>query len=374
MTGTIFDFFTIWGDYDFRRLRIQEADIVAFALLSYATFENTDFYKQVKNENKFFEIKKFAQEGFEKLNKTNLIPNGYSKFLHRFFSIKRYKRIKIGYFDDEVNKDKKIQFFAFTISFSNFNIVCFRGTDTSIVGWEEDLNMAADEYVPSQIAALNYVNKILENDEKDLIILGHSKGGNLAYYSFFKTSEENKKRIKKVYNFDGPGFRNDTFDYQKYSKNLAKVVPNDDIVGILFDTSDNYKIAKSNSVNVFAHDLSSWILDEENDFKTIKYVKKLTPSSEALKISFNSWINTLNNDEIKEITILIFKIFYSNNQRNIMNLRVDLIKSAKVYFSTLTNEDKKVRNDFSRKILEFIKLYFSNLFDLKKTHIFLRRK
>ena len=148
----------------------------------------------------------------------------------------------------------------------------------------------------------------------------------------------------------------------------------DDIVGILFDTSDNYKIAKSNSVNVFAHDLSSWILDEENDFKTIKYVKKLTPSSEALKISFNSWINTLNNDEIKEITILIFKIFYSNNQRNIMNLRVDLIKSAKVYFSTLTNEDKKVRNDFSRKILEFIKLYFSNLFDLKKTHIFLRRK
>ena len=118
MTGTIFDFFTKWGDYDFRRLHIQEADIVAFALLSYATFENTDFYKQVKNENKFFEIKKFAQEGFEKLNKTNLIPNGYSKFLHRFFSIKRYKRIKIGYFDDEVNKDKKIQFFAFTISFS----------------------------------------------------------------------------------------------------------------------------------------------------------------------------------------------------------------------------------------------------------------
>ena len=374
MTGTIFDFFTKWGDYDFRRLHIQEADLVAFGLLSYATFENTDFYKQVKNENKFFEIKKFAQEGFEKLNKTNLIPNGYSKFLHRFFSIKRYKRIKIGYFDDEVNKDKKIQFFAFTISFSNFNIVCFRGTDTSIVGWEEDLNMAADEYVPSQIAALNYVNKILENDEKDLIILGHSKGGNLAYYSFFKTSEENKQRIKKVYNFDGPGFRNDTFDYQKYLKNLAKVVPNDDIVGILFDTSDNYKIAKSNSVNVFAHDLSSWILDEENDFKTIKYVKKLTPSSEALKISFNSWINTLNNDEIKEITILIFKIFYSNNQRNIMNLRVDLIKSAKVYFSTLTNEDKKVRNDFSRKISEFIKLYFSNLFDLKKAHIFLRRK
>ena len=223
MTGTIFDFFTKWGDYDFRRLHIQEADLVAFGLLSYATFENTDFYKQVKNENKFFEIKKFAQEGFEKLNKTNLIPNGYSKFLHRFFSIKRYKRIKIGYFDDEVNKDKKIQFFAFTISFSNFNIVCFRGTDTSIVGWEEDLNMAADEYVPSQIAALNYVNKILENDEKDLIILGHSKGGNLAYYSFFKTSEENKKRIKKVYNFDGPGFRNDTFDYQKYSKNLAPI-------------------------------------------------------------------------------------------------------------------------------------------------------
>ena len=108
--------------------------------------------------------------------------------------------------------------------------------------------------------------------------------------------------------------------------------------------------------------------------KTIKYVKKLTPSSEALKISFNSWINTLNNEEIKEITILIFKIFYSNNQRNIMNLRGDLIKSAKVYLTSISKEDKQVKNDFHRKISEFIKLYFSNLFDLKKAHIFLRRK
>ena len=83
MNATIFDFLDKWGDYDFRRLHIQPTDFLIFAILSYATFENTSYYKENKDKNKFFDIKNFYKEGFDNLNKTNLIPNGYVKFISR---------------------------------------------------------------------------------------------------------------------------------------------------------------------------------------------------------------------------------------------------------------------------------------------------
>ena len=71
MNATIFDFLDKWGDYDFRRLHIQPTDFLIFAILSYATFENTSYYKENKDKNKFFDIKNFYKEGFDNLNKTN---------------------------------------------------------------------------------------------------------------------------------------------------------------------------------------------------------------------------------------------------------------------------------------------------------------
>lgn len=372
--ANIFDFFEKWGDYDFRRLHLQEADIIAFGLLTYTSFEETKYYKSLENKDSFFELSRFAKEDMKELNQTNLVPGGYKKFLNKIFSIKRYKRIKVGYFKDEVSTDLGVQFFAYTISFSSFNIICFRGTDTSIVGWEEDLNMAVKKIVPAQVEALNYVKKIASIDDKKLYILGHSKGGNLAYFSFFNVDESVKNRVEKVYNLDGPGFKIDEYEYAKYSKKLAKIVPNDDIVGILFDNSNDFSIAKSNSLSIYAHDLATWELDKNTDFKNIKYVQKLTPSSEALQHAFHDWIKELDEEEVSQFIVYIFKIFYSNNQHNIMNLKVDLIKSAKIYIKWISNNTPENGFEIKKHSLSFLKLYFQYLFLIKKPKLANRRK
>ena len=103
-------------------------------------------------------------------------------------------------------------------------------------------------------------------------------------------------------------------------------------------------------------------------------MNKLTPTSQAFSKSFNEWIQKLDDNEIKEFTIFIFNVFYSNNQRNIMNLRGDLIKSAKVYLTSISKEDKQVKNDFHSKCLNFIKLFISNLFYSRKLYSLLRRR
>lgn len=69
--------------------------------------------------------------------------------------------------------------------------VAFRGTDGTLVGWKEDFNMAVRCPVPSQESAYRYVDSIMErsagflsvSSAPDIMIGGHSKGGNMAAYA-----------------------------------------------------------------------------------------------------------------------------------------------------------------------------------------------
>ena len=81
--------------------------------------------------------------------------------------------------------------------------------------------------VPSQEAAVEYINSTCQYIRGRLYIGGHSKGGNLAIYSAVKCSERVRKKIDCVYNNDGPGFdvnmikkceiSGDVTAYQKHS-------------------------------------------------------------------------------------------------------------------------------------------------------------
>lgn len=58
-----------------------------------------------------------------------------------------------------------------------------------------------------------------EKYKDDLIIGGHSKGGNLAVYSAVFCKDSVKNRIERVINADGPGFDKSvilTDNYKKY--------------------------------------------------------------------------------------------------------------------------------------------------------------
>ena len=56
------------------------------------------------------------------------------------------------------DEDRDMQFAAVTFSLpDSSHYVAFRGTDSSIVGWHEDFNMAFESPIPAQLAAVDYL-------------------------------------------------------------------------------------------------------------------------------------------------------------------------------------------------------------------------
>ncbi len=86
-------------------------------------------------------------------------------------------------------------------------IIVYRGTDSSLIGWNEDMNM---NYMPKaygQDVAADYLREIAQKYPNDKIYLaGHSKGGNYAEYALSVAEPELQDRIIRALSFDGPGF------------------------------------------------------------------------------------------------------------------------------------------------------------------------
>ena len=115
--------------------------------------------------------------------------------------------------------------------------------------------------VPSQEAAVEYINSTCQYIRGRLYIGGHSKGGNLAIYSAVKCSERVRKKIDFVYNNDGPGFDVNMIKSAKYQAMLPlikSIVPENSIVGMLLEHDEDYIIVKSSQSGLMQHDAMSW--------------------------------------------------------------------------------------------------------------------
>ena len=75
-----------------------------------------------------------------------------------------------------------------------------------------------------------------------IIIGGHSKGGNLAMAASMEVDNNIFNRIKKIYNFDGPGFRRQEIETEKFKRVNEKtinILPSGSLVGILMENQEN---------------------------------------------------------------------------------------------------------------------------------------
>ena len=358
------------GNKSIEELPICETDILILNCLSYCAFINSPKYDP-KMENKFFDFSIFDdKKDYKILAEPFLTPgNEYSNFIEQFFKCERYKKLKFGHVMNHFSKEKDAQFFATTYRLGKSTIIVFRGTDNTIAGWKEDFNMALMDVVPAQKCAELYVEKVAKKLRGNFIVSGHSKGGNLAYYSFFNSPDELKERISFVYNLDGPGFKNDNYDYEKYKDKILKIVPNDDIVGVLFDTSNNYKIVPSTKIGVFAHDLLTWNLDRSKNLTELIVVSNLTPFSNAFKLTINDWFYSYDETYIKEMTDFIFTFVDLNDRNTLGEIVKDFIFHGHIFSSEFDKMDEKKKNIVYKMSKKFLKLYIKNLFSNDDTKL-----
>lgn len=168
--------------------------------------------------------------------------------------------------------------------------VTYAGTGPEVTSWLEDGRMATTASgVQAQKAASEYLNSVMKEysgDEfsgDDFIVAGYSKGGNEALYAGIMLNDDDRKRLYKLRNFDGPGMgsellENETFtdQYKDLKEHLGDKLyclsPQNSVVGHLMNNHDTYvyfqSCDKDLSSGMMAHDYKNWVFNADGSLVT----------------------------------------------------------------------------------------------------------
>lgn len=356
------------GNKSFLDFPFCEADLVVIALLSYCNYEQSSITKNKDLYNSFTNIRDFMDENTKKRITNNFFkPNEFLSFLEMFNKSSRYDNVELGFFEENKSNRNEIQFFGLTFFIDDKIFVTFRGTDRSVVGWQEDFDLVLKDIIPSQEEAKNYLFKMVNLLKKPVYVLGHSKGGNLAYFAYYFNDINVQDMVIKVYNLDGPGFKFDTKKlYKKNKEKLVKIVPHDDVVGILLNDPSELIICKSSEVNVNAHDLLTWQFDFFNKYKTLTRTKELTIYSETLKITINEFIKDIGIDNVKDVKTAIFEIVKINKVKDVIYIYEAALKNIHNGLTEMRRENPEQVKQMEQLIKQFLKLYAKNFRKLEE--------
>lgn len=367
----IIDYLDWRGDLTFEHSPLNEVDALIFCQLAYLNFTNlapADFESSIKLSELsqiFFASSDFASRS----DLGMLIDPRSNELLQKAGKSQRFKNVEIAAFVAKYDHENEEQFSAVTFVLNQGGLlekqqvfVAFRGTDDTIVGWKEDFNLAFLDKVPAQEDASAYLTRAALSFKKaELFIGGHSKGGNLALYAAAHLEEKAKKNLSAVYNFDGPGFSQETLDSDEFFSIKTKVhsvYPQFSIVGMLFHHYDSYKIVQSDEKLVMQHNPFSWFT-LATEFKS---KEDLDSGSEIFFKSFNKWFEPLLPEQREQFIETLFGLLESTNAVTNSDLSRDALKNTGKIIKAFASLDSEIRDSAMHLVGEFIKTIVSESF------------
>ena len=272
---------------------------------------------------------------------SSIAANYSRKFMHAMAISPRFADAELLDFECVLDRKNSAQFAVFAIRLAGIILIAFRGTDTSYTGWREDFEMSYKGRILSYSLADSFVKGILDKYDENIVMCGHSKGGNVATYLLSQL--EDASRVEHVYSFDGPGFRTQGLFLGKEDRleKFSKIIPQSSFVGVLFSNETDIEIIKSGSVMLMQHIPLFWYV-KNNDFI---YLKKRTLSSRYLEKTINAWIESLEDNERERFTNIIFGELDKLDAKDFVSFFKKLFKQFKpVYeaYLALDMEDKKL--------------------------------
>lgn len=224
----------------------------------------------------------------------------------------RFSGLRVGAFAERFDTDEQTQTAALTFLLPDGTLVLsFRGTDDSLVGWKEDFNMAFQYPVPAQRMAADYICAVAKLWPGDMILTGHSKGGNSAVYAAMNAPAKIRKRIAAVYSLDGPGFPEHVVTSEPYLSTVSKVhkiVPDSSIIGMVLETPEPCVVVKADCEGLMQHFAFAWQVDGDAFVR----VDDIAPSSHEFNSSFNRWMTSLSREEREHAVDALFQVIHAS--------------------------------------------------------------
>lgn len=351
----IVDFINEYGDKDFEELPFGEVDGLILSQFSY--FRWDDIIPDLKHNDEnvsFLDMVKLIdpQVGYP----NDLYPKDANEALiEAMVKSKRYGTMSCNYMSSRTSESVETQFAAFVCFLKGtVPVVVFRGTDSTIIGWKEDFNMAFSKPVTGQRLAALYLNQAGLRIKGDFIVAGHSKGGNFATFAAMNSLSEIKKRIWRIYSFDGPGFRPEIlegYNYGEIEDRVFKLIPQSSIVGIILDGDANFATVKSNALGgVLQHNPYTWMVEGEA-FLRAEYVRR---KSVVMHESLNQWVMQLDEEQLAILVDTLFGVVGAAEATTLTDLLNDWKKNLNLIFNAVTNVDKETWNELKDIMKELI--------------------
>ena len=352
--GTVYDYLTWRGDLTMRAAPFCEVDSLILSMFAYLDMQDIVPAPGEEGELSVWAASKAFLERYPDPKKSKmgvLIPKDIVKMMRAMRSTKRFGTLKMSGYVNLIDPETELQFSAVTFLMADGTaIVTYRGTDDTLVGWKEDMNMCFLPVVPAQIKAVEYLKNVTKEHKGKLILTGHSKGGNLAVYAAVHSDAAIRERITAVYSNDGPGFGKnilDDPDYREIRPRICNLVPQSSVVGMLLEHDENFTVVKSRQKSGFLqHNGLSW----EILGNSFVHLKDVTSDSRKLDRTVNQWIRDMTPEQREEFAEAVYQLFSVDGAQTL----TDLVAARKKWFSHTKSLDPKVHETIQKMLSELI--------------------
>ncbi len=359
--ANIFDYLKWRGDLMLENDPLNEVDALILSRLSYLPFDgivSSHSYKKIT-------VEKAAKSLLHSDKNMSMLACKEDKPLAEALSKSpRFKNLLLSGYENSIDEEKQMQFSVVTIELDkNTHFISFSGTDNSVVGWQEDFNLAHMFPLPSHIKALAYLQRIARETKGNLIIGGHSKGGNLAVYVSAYCSREIQSRIKAIYNNEGPGFDSKSIEQSGFKDIKDKIhtyLTQSSVIGMLFEHEENYTIIKSRAKGFFQHDIYTWEVMQNH----LIHLTERTSTSVFFDHTITQLIADMTLEQRREFIEAVFSLINSCEDKNFIDIAEHWAKSSGAILKSFATMDKKTRNMVFDTLAIFVKCAKNNFSDI----------
>ena len=321
---TIIDYILWMRDFPFTTVPFREADALVLCMLSY--FDYSDLFEDGDSELPLSRAKTLLDRGPVRVEIVG--PDmGYQAILAAAADSVRYGSLLLGNYVDLLQDEPPLQFAAMTFQGHGERFLAFRGTDSSLAGWQEDF-MTSFTHTPSQELALDCARRLLRPGER-WRMGGHSKGGNLCLYAACALPRTQTERLESIYLLDAPGLCPEVVGLscmEGMEEKIVRVIPQFCVVGKIFEPKvPNTRIVRSTAVGLMQHALSTWGIDHG----ALALAESCDPVSMRLEQAQSKWINGLSREERVIFFNEVFEALGSGGARTMEELAAEGLNGYK---------------------------------------------
>lgn len=315
--GKILDYVRWRGDLTLDREPFNSLDAGLFAAFAYLPFDSS-----VKGHTLEAATKRLIQK------KTLIHSDKLEAELVNLSD--RYKNMRFLDWSHLSQKKPPVQFTAMTIELDSETIlVAYRGTDGSMVGLNEDVDMSYQPEIFGQSVAADYLDKMAQAyPDKKIYTVGHSKGGNFAAYALYAASPSLQDRVIKAYSFDGPGFMKEMYNQIEFQRVIPKMmtyVPEGSIFGMMLDHPERVIVVKSRMKHLMKqHNPLHWEV-ARNSFVM---APGLSNASRIIRSTFISWNTKIPREKREAFWLAFFTALESQKITEASQLTTNKIRGA----------------------------------------------